>query len=91
MGNIARVAVKGCKCVENTSQFSKYFIENHSEDTDQGYFLEDNDQYPEKLNDGEIKLPVLLERMKIEKVEKPAPNLYVEEEYVIHKRNWKQA
>ena len=41
-------------------------------------------QYPEKLHELHNDLPVLLERMKIEKVEKIITNLHDKSEYVIH-------
>ena len=39
------------KWVEETSQFSKDFIENYNEDKDIGYFLEVDLQYPEELHE----------------------------------------
>ena len=48
-------------------------------------------QYLEKLHELYNDLPFLPERMKIEKVEKPAANLHDKTEYVIHIRNLKQA
>ena len=41
----------------NTSQFSKDFIENYNKNTDEGYFLEVNVQYPEKLHELHNDLP----------------------------------
>ena len=41
--------VGGFKWVENTSQFSKDFIENFNGDSDDGYFLEVDVQYPKRL------------------------------------------
>ena len=45
----------------------KDFIKNCNEDSDEGYFLEINVQYPEKLRDLHNDLPFLPERIKIEK------------------------
>ena len=86
-----KLPVGGFQWVENTSQFSKDFIENYNEDSDEGDFLEIDVQYPEKLLDLYNDLPFLLERMKIEKVEKLVANLHDKEEYVIHILNLKQA
>ena len=41
----------------NTSQFSKDVIENYNKNTDEGYFLEVNVQYPEKLHELHNDLP----------------------------------
>ena len=76
---------------QDTSQFNEDFIKNQHEESDEGYFLEVDVQYPEKLHELHNDLPFLPERMKIEKVEKLVANLHDKTEYVIHKRNLKQA
>ena len=38
------------KWVRNTSQFNKEFIQNYNEDSDEGYFIEIDIQYPKKLH-----------------------------------------
>ena len=68
--------MSGFKWVENTFQFSKDFIQNYNEDSDKSYFLEVSIQYPEKLYDLHNDLPLLPERMKVEKVEKHEANLH---------------
>ena len=62
-----------------------------NEESDKGYFLEVDVQYPEKLHDLHNDLPFLPERLRIEKVEKLAANLHDRTEYVIHIRNLKQS
>ena len=79
------------KSIENTSQFNENFIKNYDEDSDEGYFLEVDVQFPEKLHELYNDLPFLPERMKIEKVEKLVTNLHDKTEYIIHTRNLKQA
>ena len=37
---LQKLPVDGFKCIENTSQFNKDFIENYNEDSGEGYFLE---------------------------------------------------
>ena len=76
--------------IENTSQFNENFIKNYNEESDEGYFLEVDVQYPEKLHETHNDLPFLLERMKIEKVEKLVTNLHDKTEHVVHMRNLKQ-
>ena len=77
--------------MEDTSQFNKDFIKSYNEESDEGYFLKVDVQYPEKLRELHNDLPFLPEGMKIEKVEKLVTNLYGRIEYVIHIRNLKQA
>ena len=77
--------------IKDNSQFNKDYIKNYNEESDEGFFLEVDVQYPEKLHDLHNDLPFLPEIMKIEKVEKLEANLYDEREYVIFIRNVKQA
>ena len=70
--------------VEDTSQFSKDFMENYNKDSDEGYFFEVDLQYLENLHNLHNDLLFFPERMKIEKVEKLVTNLHDQKEYVIH-------
>ena len=72
-------------------QFNEDFMKNYNEESGEGYFLEVDVQYPEKLHEPHYDLLFLPERMKIEKVEKLVTNLHDKTEYVIHIRNLKQA
>ena len=54
--------------IEDTSQFNEDFIKNYNEESDEGYFLEADVQYLEKLHELHNNLPFLPERKKIEKV-----------------------
>ena len=76
--------------IEDTFQFNEDFIKNYNEDSDEGYFLEVDVQYPEKLHEFHNDLPFLPERMKLQKVEKLVANLHDKTEYVILIRNSKQ-
>ena len=58
-------------------------------EADEGYFLEVDFQYLEKLHELHNDLPFLLERTKIEKVEKLVANLHDKTEYVTYIRNLK--
>ena len=60
------------------------------EESDDGYLLEVDIQYPEKLQELHDDLPFSPERMKIEKVEKLLTNLHDKTECAIHIRNLKQ-
>ena len=44
------LSLGGFKWLGSTSQFSKDFMESYIEDSDEGYFLEVEVQFPEKLH-----------------------------------------
>ena len=85
-----KLPVNNFEWIKNTSQFNEDFIKNYNEENDKGYFLEVDVQYSEKLHELHNDLPFLLERMKIEKVEKFVTNLHDKTKCVIHIRNLKQ-
>ena len=65
-----KLLVNNLEWSEYTSLFNEDFIKTYNEESDEGYFLEFDVQYPEKLDELYNNLSFLLERMKIEKVEK---------------------
>ena len=80
------------ECIEDTSQFTEDFIKNYNEESNEGYFLEVDVQYPKKLHELYNDLPFLLEEMKTEKVEKLIIIYMIKlNKYVIHIRNLNQA
>ena len=81
--------VMSFKWVKNISQLNESFIKSYNEESDKGYFLEVDVQYPENLHNLHNDLPFLPERMKIRKVEKLTTNLHDQTEYVMHLRNLK--
>ena len=83
-----KLPVNNFEWIEDTSSFNEGFVKSYNEESDEGYF---DVQYPEKLLELHNDLPFLPERMKLEKVEKLVTNLHDKSEYVIHKRNLKQA
>ena len=76
--------------IKDTSQFYEDFIKNYNGESDEGYFLEVDVQYPEKLHEIHNDLLFLPERIKIEKFQKLVSNLHDKTEYIIHIRNFKQ-
>ena len=82
--------VNNFEWVKDTSQLNEDFIKSYNEENDEGYFLEVDAQYLEKVHGFHNDLPVLPERMKIEKIEKLVANLHDKTEYVRHIRNLKQ-
>ena len=77
--------------VEETSQFNEDLTEIYNEDSDRGYFIKTDVQYPKNVRKLHNDLAFWPEKMKIEKIEKLVANLYDKQEYVIHIRNLKQA
>ena len=83
--------VDGLNCKKNMLKFHEDFIKNCDEDTDKGYILEVDIEYPKNLNCLHSDLPFLLERMKINKCSKLVCNLYDKNNYVVLVRALKQA
>ena len=81
--------VSNFEWIEDNSQFNEDFMKNFNEGSDEWYFLEVDVQFTEKLHEFNNDLPLLSERMKIEKVGKLVANLHDEAEYVIYLRNLK--
>ena len=83
----------GFKWVEKSrlSRFNEIFIKNYGENSDKGYFLEVDVDYPKKIFDFHKDLPVLPERKKVNKVEKLICNIDDKDKYVMHIKVLKQA
>ena len=79
------------KWENDLSRFNEDFIKNYNENSDVGYFLEVDVEYPKKLFGSHKDLPFLPERKKLEKVEKLVCSIEDKEKYVIHIRALKQA
>ena len=86
-----KLPVDGFKWVKDVSKINKDFIKNYNEDSDKGYILEVNVEYPKNLHDLHSYLPFLPERMKVHKRNKLVCNLYDKNNYVVHIRSLKQA
>ena len=86
-----KLSVNNCEWIKDTFQFNEDFIKkNYIEESYEGYFLEVDVHYFEKLHDIQDDLPLLLlKTMKTEKVENLVANLHDKTEYIIHIRNWK--
>ena len=83
--------VDGFKFVKNVSKIDEGFIKNYDEDSDKGYVLEVDVEYPKHLHDLHSDLRFLRQRMKIDKCSKLVCNLYDKNNYVVHIRSLKQA
>ena len=78
---LQKLPVNNFEWIKDTCQFNEEFIKNYNEESDEGYFLEVNVQYLEKLHELHNDLPFLPEIMKIRKVEKLVANLHDKTEY----------
>ena len=76
---------------DHSSDFDEEFIKNHNENSDEGYFLEEDMEHPKQLWGSHKELPFLPERRKLEKVEKLVCSIEDKEKYVINLRALKQA
>ena len=83
--------VDGFEWVEYLFKIDEDFIRNYDKDSDKGYILELDVEYPKNLHGLYNDLRFLPERMKIDKCSKFACNLYDKKNYVVHIRSLKQA
>ena len=77
--------------VEDISKIDENFIKNYDEDSNVGYFIEADIEYPKELHTLHSDLPFLPERMKVNKCKKLVCNLCDKKDYVDHIRSLKQA
>ena len=80
----------GFDLIKDLSKIDEDFIKNYDKDSDKGYILEVDVKYPKNLHDLHSDLPFLSKRMKINKCNKLACNLY-DKKTVAHIRSLKQA
>ena len=85
-----KLPVNGFKWEENIHKFNEEYIKNYDEDSNKGYFLEVDVEYPKHLFNLHSDLPFLPERKKIEKCNKLACNIHDKENYVVQIRPLKQ-
>ena len=83
--------VNGFERVEELSEFKEDFIKNYDEDSNKGYSLAVDVQYPKKVHNLHSDLPFLPEKLKIEKYNKLVCNVQDKKNYAVHIRALKQA
>ena len=86
-----KLPVNGFKQAETLSRFNGIFIQNYNENSNIGYFLEVDIDYPKELFNLHKDLPFLPERKKVNKVEKLICSIEDKEKYVMHIKVLKQA
>ena len=79
-----KLPVNGFKWEDDLSRFNERFIKSYNENSNKGYFLEVDVEYPKKLFGSHKDLPFLPERKKLEKVEKLVCGIEDKEKYFIH-------
>ena len=84
-----KVPANGFKWVGKLSKFNERFIKSYNENSDKGYFLEVDVEYPKNLFNSQEDLPFLLERKKNRKVKKLICSIEDKEKYVIQIRTLK--
>ena len=72
-------------------KFDESVIKNYDKNSDKGYILEADVEFPKNLHKLHSDLPFLPERMKINKCSKLVCTVYDKENYVVHIRALKQA
>ena len=90
-GMSQKLPVNGFKWAKKLSKFDERFITNYDENSDKGYILEEDVEYPINVFDLHKDLPFLAETKKIEKCKKLVCNIQNKENYVAHIRALKQA
>ena len=81
---IIKLPVGGFKWVKNVSRIDEEFIKNYNENSDIGYFLKLDLEYPKEFHDLHSDLPFLPEKMEINKHNKLVCTLYDKKKYVAH-------
>ena len=78
--------VDSFKWKENILKFNDNFIKNYDEDSNKGYILQIDVECPKNLTYLHNDLPLLPERMKINKYSKLVCNFYDKSNYLVHIR-----
>ena len=88
-----KLPVRNFKWIEkdDISKFDEEFIKEYDENSDKGYILEIDVEYPKNIHKLHSDLPFLPERMKIRKCTKLCCTVQNKEKYVVHIRALKLA
>ena len=87
-----KLPINGFKWVNDISGINEKFVKSYDKkNSDKGYILEVDVDYPSKLHKLHSDMPFLPERMKIDKTQKLVCNLHDKKKYVVHISILKQA
>ena len=82
-----KLPISGFKWVNNISRINEKFVKNYDQkNSDKGYILEVDVDYPSKFHKLHSDMLFLPERMKIDKTQKLVCNLCDKKKYVVHIR-----
>ena len=83
--------MNGFKWVNDIFEINEKFVKSYNKNSDKGYILEVDVDYPSKLHKLHSDMPFLPERMIIDKTKKLVCNLHDKKNYVVHINVLKQA
>ena len=86
-----KLPMNGFKWVSDISEINEKFIKSYNKNSDKGYILEVDVDYPSKLHKLHSDMPFLSERMIFDKTKKSVCNLHDKKNYVVHISVLKQA
>ena len=87
-----KLPINGFKWVNDISRIDNKFVKSYDKkNSDKGYILEVDVDYPSKLHRLHSDMPFLPERMKIDKTQELVCNLHDKKKYVVHISILKQA
>ena len=90
-GMSQKLSVNGFKWIKNVSKFDEDFIKNYNENSNKGYIVKVDVEYPKNLLNLHSNLPILAERKQTQKCNELVCNINDKENYVVHIRALKKA
>ena len=90
-GMSQKLPVNGFKWIKNLSKFNENFIKNYNKNSNKGYIIEVDVEYPKNLFNLHNDLPFLADRKKNEKYNTLVCSIHYKENYVVHTKARKQA
>ena len=88
-----KLPVNGFRWLDSNeiNEINEKFIKNYNENNTKGHIFEVDVKYPKELHDLHSDLPLLPERMEINKCKKLVCSLHDKKKYVVHIKSLKQA
>ena len=83
--------IKGFKWIADISRIDEYFVKSYNKNSNKGYILKVDVDYPRELQNLHCDLPFLSERMVVNNTKKLICNLQDKKDYVVHINVLKQA